>query len=71
VTDDSRIRELLLKQFHLRVGPEMSRYILDQLKRSRTDSIPVMGGDARTGVAVRQLLAAPKLLDAMNTPDTY
>jgi hypothetical protein len=68
VVDDSRIREILLRQFGIRVGPEMGRYVLSRLISAPPgEPIAIMGGDARTGVAVRQVVAAGKLLGAINT----
>ncbi len=64
-TDDSargkQIADLLLNRYQLRVQPEMAEFVLKRLSRASSDKIPVMGGDARTGVAVRQLLAAQDL----------
>ena len=53
-------------QFGIRVGPAMSEYVLEQLGAARsTNEFPVMGGDARTGVAVRRLIARDALLDSI------
>lgn len=65
--ETSRITDLLLKHFGLRVRPEMGQFILKRMSSSPDASIPVIGGDSRTGVAVRQLLAARDLRDAMNS----
>lgn len=68
--DDSQMCELLLKRFGLRVRPEMGQYILRRLQDSATgsaDAIPIMGGDARTGIAVRQFVTIRKLQDAMKS----
>jgi hypothetical protein len=69
-TDDSargkQIADLLLNRYQLRVQPEMAEFVLKRLTRASTgDTIPVMAGDARTGVAVRQLLAAQDLQRAL------
>jgi hypothetical protein len=64
-----RLRRILLDRYRLRTQPEMRQYLLEQL-RSRAASnaqIPIIGGDARTGVAVRQLIAAKELSAAMNS----
>lgn len=66
--DDLRIRELLLRQYNLRIDPEMGRFVLARLNDGAGDAIPVMGGDARTGVAVRQVLAAGELRAALDSP---
>jgi hypothetical protein len=65
--DASRMTELLLKRFGLRVQPEMGRFVLGRLRDSKDSTIPIIAGDARTGVAVRQLLAARDLHDAMQS----
>ena len=53
--DEREIRRRLIAQFGIRIEPEMSRYVLDRFQRG-AGSIPVMGGDARTGVAVRAMV---------------
>ena len=58
--DEREIRRRLIAQFGIRIEPEMSRYVLGRLN-SGADTIPVMGGDARTGVAVRTMLASSEL----------
>jgi hypothetical protein len=61
-----RMIELLRQRYNLRVHPEMGDYLLRKLQsRSTSGSIPVMGGDARTGVAIRQLLMAADLQAAV------
>jgi hypothetical protein len=60
------VAEVLLKRYRLRIEPEMSAYLRRQLCAAPADGrIPVIAGDARTGVAVRRLLAAGELLEAM------
>jgi hypothetical protein len=51
------IGHLFLKQFGLRLAPHMCRYIASRLHSGLPlpDVLPVMGGDARTGVPVRYL----------------
>jgi hypothetical protein len=65
-----RMADLLLNRFRLRVRPEMAEFVLKRMLDASGEPIPVMGGDARTGVAVRQLLAAQELQRALdsNTP---
>jgi len=47
----------------------MREYLLEQLRsRAEADArIPIIGGDARTGVAIRQLIAAKDLNAAMES----
>ena len=65
-TDHSRMTQVLLNRFGLRVHPEMGRFVLARLASSKQSTIPILGGDARTGIAVRQLLAASELRAAMD-----
>ena len=53
--DEREIRQRLIAQFGIRIEPEMSRYILGRM-RAGAGGIPIMGGDARTGVAVRTIV---------------
>ncbi len=67
--DPTPLAELLVAQYQLRLGRHMQDYLLKQLASAPRDSaIPIIGGNARTGVAVRQLLAAGELQDAMTVP---
>jgi hypothetical protein len=68
--DDARVREVLLRRFGLRVHPQMGRFVLGQLADPRQVNIPVMAGDARTGVAIRQLLSADELRASLHNAAT-
>lgn len=61
-----RISRILLDRYNLRVEPEMGAYLLRKLQAKQNAAIPVIGGDARTGIAIRQLVAASELLGHMN-----
>ncbi len=64
--DQSRIGPLLLQELKIRVGPAMAAYIARRLAEAKDDPsqpIPVMGGDARTGVPVRRLVDPRVLLE--------
>lgn len=58
----AQVQAILLRQLGLRVGPEVAAYVLRRWQTSMTPAaeaastgfIPVMGGDARTGVPVRR-----------------
>ncbi len=63
---DSQVPDVILKRFGLRIQPQMGQYVARQLSKSSSDSIPVIAGDARTGVAVRQLIAANELRNAVS-----
>ena len=53
--DEREIRRRLLAQFGIRIEPHMSRYVLGRLGAGDSD-VPVMGGDARTGVPLRTVV---------------
>ena len=56
--DANDIRKRILDLYGIHVEPEMSGYVLRRLQQAgnalRSASIPIMGGDARTGVAIRR-----------------
>ncbi len=56
--DTAEVRTRLLAQYGIRIDPAMGRYVLRQLQEPAGDTFPIMGGDARTGVPVRRLIAA-------------
>ena len=56
-----QVHELLLSRLGLRVEPEMGKYLADLLVSS-TEPVAVIGGDARTGAAVRRMIAPVDLL---------
>jgi len=63
--DANDVRKRILEHYGIRVDPEMSAYALRQLQQAgqalRQASFPIMGGDARTGVAVRRMIDANTL----------
>ena len=63
---DEQIRRALVDHFRLRIGPHMTQYVQRRLLGRELLKIPVMGGDARTGIAVRQIIA----LDALERAAT-
>lgn len=56
--DPQQVPPLVLKELGIRIEPAMASYIARQLAAGAAsqDPIPVIGGDARTGVPVRGLL---------------
>ncbi len=54
--DAEDVRTRLLAQFGIRIEPAMSRYVLRRLANGAGDGLPIMGGDARTGVPVRRVI---------------
>lgn len=67
--DGARLRQVLSRQFGLRVGNEVSRYVGRRLGGPQGSpagtTIPVLGGDARTGVPRRLELPSSDLLNAV------
>jgi hypothetical protein len=55
------IEQALLKSHKLRITTAMGQYILKNLESSETPELPIIAGDARTGVPVRAMIA----LDAL------
>jgi hypothetical protein len=65
--EESLILQILLRRYGLRVRPEMGRYILAQLRQAQDGQpISIRAGDARTGVAVKRLLAREELRAAID-----
>ena len=62
---EQHIRDVLLKQYGLRVAPETLQYVIEALQNSPTGApIVVIGADARTGVALRERVDADALRNA-------
>ena len=56
-----------VRNLGLRIGPHTGTYLLKHLQSDRrADKIPVMGGDARTGLPVRTLIALDGLAQNLN-----
>jgi hypothetical protein len=50
----AEVQKLFVHRLGLRIGPETAAYLLRRLEREGpAPAIPVMGANARTGVAVR------------------
>ena len=60
--DADEVREMFLDRLGIRLEPEMCRYVLARLAETAPAAgdagtpIPVIGGDARTGVALRRMV---------------
>ena len=54
--NDTDVQKLLLERVGLRVGPEVARYVLRRSESIRGE-VPVMGSEARTGIAIRRPVA--------------
>ena len=58
--DERTLREAILRAYQLRIEPEMTRYALRQLQQG-VPTFPLLGGDARTGVATRAVVQSCSL----------
>jgi hypothetical protein len=57
--DACDVRKRILDRYGIRVEPAMSEYALRKLRAAsalRNASFAIMGGDARTGIPVRQMI---------------
>jgi hypothetical protein len=61
--DAADVRRVLLMKLGLRIELEMSRYLAGRFEHS-SEAVAVMGGDARTGTAVRRLITPDELSQA-------
>ena len=53
----AEVQKQFLHGLNLRIGPETAAYVLRRIDANpEAPAIPVMGGNARTGVAVRVLV---------------
>jgi hypothetical protein len=50
------IQQALLKHHGLRITPAMSDYILAKLKQCSDRDVPIIAGDAKTGLPVREVI---------------
>ena len=67
VTD---VQQRVLDAYGIRVEPEMGRYLIRRLQQAAgaVRELPVIGGDARTGVPVRQFIDATQFAPPPSTP---
>jgi hypothetical protein len=61
---DDQIRQAMVHTFGLRIQTNMTQYVRRRLLDGGQRSIPVIGGDARTGVAIRKIIALDALQKA-------
>ncbi len=63
--DASEMQRRFIRQFGIRIGGRTAEYVLRHLKNGAAvatpQTIPVMGGDARTGKAVRSMIPLERL----------
>jgi hypothetical protein len=58
---ESPLQTQVREKLGLRVGKEMAAYILRKLDQSADTPIPIMAGDARTGVPIHREIPASEL----------
>ena len=71
--DAIEIQKRILNRYGIRVEPAMSDYVVRKLAQTarppgKPASFPVMGGDARTGIPVRQLISPNDFSNAHPAP---
>ena len=66
---EAEVRQRMLEAYGIRVEPEMTRYVLKKLQQAGNAlrELPVIGGEARTGIPVRKLID-PSRLTAVAVP---
>ena len=66
---DDQIRQAMVHNFGLRIQTNMTQYVRRRLlDGGPARTIPVIGGDARTGVAIRKIIALDALQKAATAP---
>ena len=64
--ETSDVRDLFSQRLGIRLGVQMSEYVLRRLQEGKAavvppGPVPVMGGDSRTGIALRRLVPLESL----------
>ena len=61
----SQVQRLFVRRFGIRIGDQTAQYVLDHMAQNAESShLPVMGGDARTGAAIRAEIPLQLLLQS-------
>jgi hypothetical protein len=58
---------MLLDKHGLRISDAMSEYVARQAQSPEVDPIPVIGGDARTGIPLRAMIPLDSIRRAMES----
>lgn len=70
--DTTELQKRLLGHYGIWIESQMSGYVLKRLNENTPAAsscgIPIIGGNARTGVPVRQIVEARLLAESPNTP---
>jgi hypothetical protein len=59
--DAEQVRKRMLDAYGVRVEPQMSEYVIRRMDQDALASMPIIGGDAKTGVPVRMSIDPAKL----------
>jgi hypothetical protein len=59
--DAEQVRKRMLDAYGVRVEPHMSEYVIRRMNQDALASMPIIGGDAKTGVPVRMSIDPAKL----------
>lgn len=51
-----QVASLLLRRMGLRIGPQMAQYIAESISIAPSALLPIIAGNAATGVAVRRTI---------------
>lgn len=67
--DGEEVRKRMLDAYGIRVEPEMSEYVLRRLRQagSALRELPIIGGEARTGIPVRTIVDLARLQQAASS----
>jgi hypothetical protein len=60
----TEVEQRLLERYGLRAGPAMRQYVIDRMNDADRVGFPIMAGDARTGMPVRQVIAPAEFVAA-------
>jgi len=53
----SELQDLMLRKYNLRIVPAMAQYMIDHMNSQKPGKLPIIAGDARTGMPVRQIIS--------------
>ena len=64
----AEVQKQFLHRLNLRIGPETAAYVLRRIDAGSASALPVMGGNARTGVPVRLLVEPSQIAAGFASP---
>ena len=68
--DGEEIRKRMLQAYGIRVEPQMSEYVARRLRQAgdALSELPVIGGEARTGIPIRTMIDPAVLRQRVTSP---